>query len=220
MDATTNTTGRSPDGSCGIRSPRTVVVLGCGAAGTLAANRLRGRLDPVRFRVVAVDRVDRRDHELRLLAELGLYGTNTLLPPEDRALRDGVEFRQAEAGTVDAGRREVCLTDGTTVAYDVLVVATGRSRDTVPDRPAEPRGEECVLRSPGLGDARGIVPRRARPRAGPETARSGGGRAPSARLWQEREDGRYGGRPGRGGHGRFRVEPRRGRGGGPGGSPA
>lgn len=86
---------------------------------------------------------------MRLLVELGLYGTDAPLPPEDRALRDGVEFRQAEAGMVDAGRREVCLTDDTTVPYDVPVVATGRGRDSLTDRSAEPRGEECVQRSPG-----------------------------------------------------------------------
>lgn len=158
-EATTRTAGEVALDAPAAHGPvtRTVVVLGCGAAGAFAANRLRGRLDPARVRVVAVDRRERRDHELLLLEELGLYGPRSVRPPEDRGLRAGIEFRHAEAGTVDTARREVCLVDGTTVPYDVLVVASGRRPGVPAPGSPSPLGASCVRRSPGLGDERGLL---------------------------------------------------------------
>ncbi|CAG7646498.1 FAD-dependent oxidoreductase [Actinacidiphila bryophytorum] len=104
-----------------------IVVIGGGAAGTLAANRLRTALGDD-HRIVVVDRVDPRDRELDLLVSLGVYGPGSLQPPDSLRLRDGIGRRLAEAAGIDTGRKEVCLTDGTTVAYRVLVLATGRHR--------------------------------------------------------------------------------------------
>jgi 2-polyprenyl-6-methoxyphenol hydroxylase-like FAD-dependent oxidoreductase len=105
-----------------------IVIVGAGPAGTLAANRLRTALGPAGHGIVVVDRVDPRDQELDLLVSLGIYGPGSLQPPEDMRLRDGIRRRLAEVATIDADRKELCLTDGTTVAYRVLVLATGRHR--------------------------------------------------------------------------------------------
>lgn len=105
-----------------------IVIIGGGPAGTLAANRLRTALDAADHRIVVIDDVDPRDQELDLLVSLGIYGPESLQPPETLRLRDGIERRLAEAATIDTDRKEVCLTDGTTVRYRVLVLATGRHR--------------------------------------------------------------------------------------------
>jgi len=105
-----------------------IVVLGSGNSGTLAANRLRRYCDGDDVRIIVIDRRDTRDQETDLLIALGLYGPHALLAPEHLHLRDGIELRHAEAATVDPYGREVYLTDGTTVAYDVLVLATGTPR--------------------------------------------------------------------------------------------
>jgi NADH dehydrogenase FAD-containing subunit len=126
---------------------RHILVLGGGTAGTLAANRLRCSCDSPDVRVLVVDRTGARDPETELLAALGLYGPHALRPPEHLHLRDGIGFRHVEAATVDLDRTEVCLADGTTVPYDVLVIATGT-----------PSPDGYVTRSPGLGDERGLVP--------------------------------------------------------------
>jgi NADPH-dependent 2,4-dienoyl-CoA reductase/sulfur reductase-like enzyme len=104
--------------------PRTVVI-GSGTAGLLAANRLRSLCQGAEFHIVVLDRIDPRDPELELLVALGLYGPHALQPPEHQRLRDGIGFRHVEVASVDTGRRELCLTDGTTLAYDALVIATG-----------------------------------------------------------------------------------------------
>ncbi|WP_405586180.1 FAD-dependent oxidoreductase [Streptomyces sp. NBC_01190] len=103
-----------------------IVVIGGGPAGTLAANRLRAALGDTGHRIVVIDRTDPRDQELELLVALGVYGPATLQPPEHLRLREGIGFRLANAAAVDTDRQEVCLTDGTTIPYGVLVLATGR----------------------------------------------------------------------------------------------
>lgn len=105
-----------------------IVIIGGGPAGTLAANRLRSALDGADHRIVVIDRIDPRDQELDLLVSLGIYGPGSLQPPENLRLRDGIGRHLADVATIDADRKEVCLTDGTTVAYRVLVLATGRHR--------------------------------------------------------------------------------------------
>lgn len=126
---------------------RHIVVLGAGSAGTLAANRLRVSCDSPTVSVLVVDRYDTRDPNCELLTALGLYGPHALRPPEHVALREGIALRHAEVGSVDLDRAEVCLGDGTTLPYDVLVIATG-----VPDAAG------YVAHSPGLGDEHGAVP--------------------------------------------------------------
>lgn len=104
------------------------VVVGGGPAGTFAANRLRTALDGAGHRIVVIDRVDPYDRELDLLVSLGIHDPGSPQPPENLRLRDGVDRRLADVATIDTDRREVCLTDGTTVPYHVLVLATGRHR--------------------------------------------------------------------------------------------
>lgn len=125
-----------------------IVIIGAGHSGTLAANRLRAYCDARDVRITVIDGNDTRDHEIELLTALGLYGPHVLQPPEHLQLRDGIEFRVVEAATADLDRTEICFSDGTTLGYDVLVVATGT--------PATRRGT-FVADSPGLGDEHGRV---------------------------------------------------------------
>jgi NADH dehydrogenase FAD-containing subunit len=136
-----------------------IVVLGSGSTGTLAANRLRRYCDGSDTRITVIDKRDTRDHETEHLMSCGLYGPHALRAPEHLHLRYGIEFRHVEAATVDLDRHEVCLTDGTTIDYDALVVATGHAR--LPGSPGTPAiygGAPCVIRSSGLGDESGFIP--------------------------------------------------------------
>jgi NADH dehydrogenase FAD-containing subunit len=101
-----------------------IVVIGGGTVGILVANRLH-RYCGGEFGIVVVDRTDRRDQELELLVALGLYGPQTMHAPEQSRLRSGIDFRHVEVASVDLGLAEVCLTDGTTIHYEMLVVAIG-----------------------------------------------------------------------------------------------
>ncbi|MFF7158496.1 FAD-dependent oxidoreductase [Streptomyces sp. NPDC008139] len=147
-----------------------IVILGNGSTGILAANRLRRRYDESEFQIVVVGKYDTRDHEVELLMAIGVLGSHTLLPPEDGRLRAGIDFRHTEIGSVDVARREVCCTDGSSIGYDVLVVATGARPVPTPDGVLY-GGARYVVRSAGLGDACGLVrvdPRTLQSRATPE----------------------------------------------------
>jgi threonine dehydrogenase-like Zn-dependent dehydrogenase len=133
-----------------------VVILGSGTTGTLAANRLRRHFDESEMQIVVIDKNDNRDAEAELLVAIGVMGPHTVLPPEDHLLRAGSDFRHAEIGSVDLARREVCLGDGTSVEYDVLVVATGARPVVTADRILY-GGARYVVRSAGLGDACALV---------------------------------------------------------------
>ena len=146
-----------------------IVVIGGGTAGTLVANRLH-RYCGAEFRIVVVDRNGRRDQELELLGALGLYGPHTPQAPEQSRLRKGIDFRHAEVASVDVAHAEVCLTDGTAIGYEALVVAVGAA--PVPRGlgegarfvPVDPRTLRSIARPDvfAVGAAAGL-----RPSAGP-----------------------------------------------------
>ena len=101
-----------------------VVILGAGTGGTLTANRLRKELPDVAITVVDGD--DRHVYQPGLLfVPFGLADPDRIVRPRHKQLHPSVEFRQCGVGYVDIEARRVHLTDGTTLFYDVLVVATG-----------------------------------------------------------------------------------------------
>jgi len=101
------------------------VVLGGGTAGTLAANRLRGALG-TRDDIVVVDADNDHLYQPGLLfVPFGLASTARLVRSRAAQLRPGVEFRQGAVEQVDLDADRVVLAGGDTLAYDVLVVASG-----------------------------------------------------------------------------------------------
>ncbi len=105
---------------------RRIVILGGGTGGTMVANRLRRRFDADEVKIQVVDRDDRHVYQPGLLfVPFGLAEVDHIVRPRHRQLHSGIEFHEAEVDSVELDRREVRLTDGTTLAYDALVVATG-----------------------------------------------------------------------------------------------
>lgn len=114
---------RPPAASVG--SVTRIVILGGGTGGTLAANRLR-RACGEDVEIVVVDRDDRHVYQPGLLfVPFGLERSEAIVRSRRAQLHDGIAFRQAEVEQVDAAANTVALTDGTSLAYDVLVVASG-----------------------------------------------------------------------------------------------
>jgi sulfide:quinone oxidoreductase len=105
---------------------RRIVVLGGGTGGTLIANRLRRLLDPGSAEIVVVDADDEHVYQPGLLfVPFGLADPSGLIRPRHRQLRSGITFRHAAVDCVDLEQDAVRLTDGTSLGYDILVVATG-----------------------------------------------------------------------------------------------
>ncbi len=103
-----------------------VVILGGGTGGTLTANRLRKQFGRDAMAITVVDHDDRHVYQPGLLfVPFGLSAVDDIVRPRQRQLHDGIDFHQSAIDHVDITDNTVHLTDGATLGYDVLVVATG-----------------------------------------------------------------------------------------------
>src|SRR5947209_2894727 len=115
------------------RVMRNLVILGGGTGGTIAANRLRRRLDDCDWNITVVDKDD--DHVYQpglLLLPFDGYDAEDLVRPRRRYLAAGVDLVLADIDRVDADTGQVLLDGGKALDYDYLVIATGTS--TRPDQ--------------------------------------------------------------------------------------
>ena len=102
-----------------------IVILGGGTAGTLTANRLQRELGAA-AEITVVDRDNEHLYQPGLLfVPFGRARPGRIARSRVRQLRPGVGYRQSPIDWVDIDRRQVNLEDGTTLSYEVLVVATG-----------------------------------------------------------------------------------------------
>ncbi len=102
-----------------------VVILGGGTGGTLGANRLRRELgDDVHLTVV--DQDDSHVYQPGLLfVPFGLTHPEDIIRSRRRQLHTGIDYRQDTIDHVDIESQQVHLADGSSLHYDVLIVATG-----------------------------------------------------------------------------------------------
>ena len=103
-----------------------IVVLGGGTGGTLVANRLRRDYPVGEAEITVVDQDDRHVYQPGLLfVPFGLADPSEIVRPRAQQLHDGITYHQSGVDRVDLSADEAYLADGTVLAYDVLVVATG-----------------------------------------------------------------------------------------------
>jgi sulfide:quinone oxidoreductase len=111
-----------------------IVVLGAGTGGTLVANRLRREL-PVAD-ITVVDQNDRHVYQPGLLfVPFGMQRVDRLVRPRHLQLAPGVTWRQSGVDRLDIEHDRVHLRDGSTLDYDVCIVASGAQPE-----PAETEG--------------------------------------------------------------------------------
>ena len=112
---------------------RTVLVLGAGIGGIVAAETLRKSL-PASDRVIAVDRATEHFFPPSLLWLMVDERTpEDFSRPLDRLLRRGIEFRRGNVTRIDPAQREVEI-DGQSLRADALVIALGAeyAPETIP----------------------------------------------------------------------------------------
>ena len=103
-----------------------IVILGGGTGGTLMANRLRKTYDPGDVEIAVVDKDDQHVYQPGLLfVPFGLARMEEIVRPRHRQLHSGIAFHETEIDNVALDDDRVHLADGTTLPYDVLIVATG-----------------------------------------------------------------------------------------------
>jgi sulfide:quinone oxidoreductase len=103
-----------------------IVVLGGGTGGTLIANRLRKRYGDDEATITVVDQDDRHLYQPGLLfVPFGLLDADEIEKPRHEQLHAGIAFHESGIDSVQTAGSSVHLTDGTVLAYDLLIVATG-----------------------------------------------------------------------------------------------
>jgi len=116
-----------------MSAPKTIVILGGGVGGVVAARELRKRL-PREHRVVLVDR--EREHLFApslLWLMVGLREADSIKRPLERLERKGIEVRLGEVEKIDPEARRVTVA-GETLEADYLIVTLGAelAPETVP----------------------------------------------------------------------------------------
>ncbi|MEJ5239307.1 type III sulfide quinone reductase, selenoprotein subtype [Limisphaera sp. VF-2] len=103
-----------------------LLILGAGTAGTIMANRMRRRLDPVQWRIRVVDEHPTHFYQPGFLfLPFGIYEPEDIIRPKRRFMPSGVEYVEARAERIEPENNRVVLGDGRILPYDVLIVATG-----------------------------------------------------------------------------------------------
>ncbi len=104
-----------------------LIILGAGTAGTMIANSLARRL-PADWSIAMIDPAWTHLYQPGLLfVPFGRQDPVRLVKPIEGLLPETVELIRAEVEFVDPAARTVHLDDGSEVAYDQLVIATGTS---------------------------------------------------------------------------------------------
>ncbi|MBM6400597.1 type III sulfide quinone reductase, selenoprotein subtype [Phycicoccus sonneratiae] len=109
-----------------MTTPRNLVVLGAGTAGTMIVNKLRRRLPREDWSITVVDKDDVHDYQPGyLFIPFGLNTPDQIRRTKRPFIHDGVDLVMGEIERVDTSSHEVRLEGGRTLPYDQLVIATG-----------------------------------------------------------------------------------------------
>jgi sulfide:quinone oxidoreductase len=107
---------------------RTLVILGSGTAGTIAANKLRRRLARDDWAITIVEQRGAHYYQPAFLfIPFGHYRPTRARRKATRYLPDGVTRVKGEVERVDPDTQTVSLVDGSAIPYDFLIIATGTS---------------------------------------------------------------------------------------------
>src|SRR5690348_3580080 len=107
-----------------------ILILGGGVGGTLTANllvkRLRRQVDSGDVEIIVVDAHGEHVYQPGFMyIAMGGERAANLTRPESSLLSKRVTLVVGEVATIDETRQTVTLTDGLSLGYDQLVLATG-----------------------------------------------------------------------------------------------
>ncbi|HRJ28586.1 MAG TPA: FAD/NAD(P)-binding oxidoreductase [Cyclobacteriaceae bacterium] len=103
-----------------------ILILGAGTAGTMMANKLYRNLNKAVWEITIVDKDENHYYQPGFLfIPFGIYQPKDVIKPKKEFLPKGVNFLINEVEKINVESNEVFLQDGTTLFYDVLIVATG-----------------------------------------------------------------------------------------------
>jgi sulfide:quinone oxidoreductase len=118
-----------------------VLILGAGTAGTIMANKLFKKLDPVAWEIIIVDKDENHYYQPAFLfIPFGIYKPEDAVKPKEEFIPKGVKFIIDEVEKIVPEQNKVILRTGGELDYTILIVATG----TTPV-PEETEGLKGVL---------------------------------------------------------------------------
>ncbi len=105
-----------------------IVIIGAGAAGIAAANRLENALDGANITII--DRRQRHLYQPGLtLVATGIWKPGKVIDSNERYLPRSVNWIQDHVAEIDPDANRVVTTGGQNIAYDYLLVTTGLTVD-------------------------------------------------------------------------------------------
>lgn len=105
---------------------RKIVILGAGTGGTIMANKLRKVLDRDEWSITIVDKDPNHYYQPGFLfIPFGIYNKHDVVKPKAGFMPAGVKFIVNEIDRVEPDKNTVILSNGQTLEYDYLIVATG-----------------------------------------------------------------------------------------------
>lgn len=103
-----------------------LLILGAGTAGTMVANRMYNLLDADEWRITIVDQHAVHYYQPGFLfIPFGIYSKNDVIKPKRDFIPNGVEMIMSPIDLIEPDHNRVKLSNGRSLAYDFLVIATG-----------------------------------------------------------------------------------------------
>ena len=105
---------------------KNLVILGAGTAGTMMLNKMHKVLDSKQWKITIVDNVETHYYQPGFLfIPFGVYTEEDVIKPKKEFFPEGINHIDSEIWKVLPEFNKVHLTDGETLDYDVLIIATG-----------------------------------------------------------------------------------------------
>jgi len=103
-----------------------LLVLGAGTAGTMVVNRLCHRLNEGEWQATIVDQSETHYYQPGFLfIPFGMYSQEDVIKPRRDFIPPGVELIMSRIEAIEPDHNRVKLSNGRTLNYDILVIATG-----------------------------------------------------------------------------------------------
>ncbi len=103
-----------------------LLILGAGTAGTMVANKLSRLLERDEWQITIVDQHPIHYYQPGFLfMPFGIYTREDVVKPRRNLMPHGVELILSSIEAIEADHNRVQLSDGRTLSYDFLIVATG-----------------------------------------------------------------------------------------------
>lgn len=120
---------------------KNLVIIGAGTGGTIMASHLNKELNKSEWNITIVD--ERKEHYYQpgfLFLPFDQYKPEDVVKPISDFIPKGVDFINVGASKIMADQRQVLLSNGNTLTYDILIIATGT--EVAPDEIEGMQGDE------------------------------------------------------------------------------